>query len=299
MSVFRREDHTFEYPRYLKALQPVSARAQHPALRRAFLDKLCDRAAALDRPLRILEIGAGRGDQMKWMIEALRRASIALHYDALEPDPTNRSVVEEKVCQIEKGSDSIIKVLPIKFFDHYRNISQKNKSGTYDVVMARSVIDLMPVDKMLSKIKNIANKNITVYTPLTFAMTTRLAPSAPKNVEPIEKRIIENYHHSIQEKTNLNLGQYPSHEVVNWANRIGLSVMVRASDWAIVPSKQAYSGDEAYALQSILAFVYDEAKESGVVPEGALDRWWSARHEMLRESRLIYTANQFDILAYQ
>lgn len=299
MSTFRRKDHTFEYPRYLKALQPVSARAQHPTLRRVFLDKLRDRASRLDRPIRILEIGAGRGDQMKWLIEALSRQPIALHYDALEPNPANRAVIEKKVYQIEEHSDLSVKILPSEFFDHCKNVSQERELIKYDVVLARSVIDLMPVDKMLEKVKNIVKEKVTIYAPLTFAMATRFAPRAPGDIESIEKSIIKNYHQSIQEKTNLNTGQYPSHEVVRWANELGLSVMFRASDWGIGPSKQVYSGDEAYALQSILAFVYDEAKESGVVADGALDRWWSARYEMLRENRLIYTANQFDILAYR
>ena len=71
---------------------------------------------------------------------------------------------------------------------------------------------------------------------------------------------------------------------------------MEASDWVISPSKKTYKNDEAYVIACILGFMYDEAASTGRIEKEKLDAWWEARTRMLRQKRLIYTANQFDLL---
>ena len=71
---------------------------------------------------------------------------------------------------------------------------------------------------------------------------------------------------------------------------------MKASDWVIASEKETYKETEGYALESILGFMYDEANTHDIMPRTELNAWWEARHRMLRNGQLIYTANQFDVL---
>ena len=291
MTTFQRADHTFDYPRYLQALKPVSARAQHPTLKARFLDALEKRATSIKRPLQVLEIGAGRGDQMEWVLDAAHERGISVRYDALEPDASNRTVVQSKVTQHPQYEGSV-SVHGTTLFD----FAGQSSTGTYDVVMARSVLDLMDLDQALSTIDTLTSPSLVLYAPLTFALVTRFAPAVKRDLLQTERQIIKNYHRSTRRKTNIEKDSYPPHKILEWALQNDMYGTMKASDWVLIPERKQYTKDKQYIIESILAFMYDEASEAGCVAQSQLDAWWDARYQMLREGRLIYTANQFDVL---
>ena len=291
MSDFSREAHTFDYPRYLKALQPVSARAQSDALYEQFLDALGTRAAAVDRPLRLLEIGAGRGDQMQRVLADARARGLPLRYEALEPNDANRAVAARLAAsERQEGSTATI------HSDAFLSFAASLSGPRYDAVIARSVLDLMPLLDALSCIDKITCTPCMLYAPLTFGMVTRLAPQVPDLSLGTEDKILSIYHSTILDKTNLKNKDIPSHKIGSWSNDNNASVVMEASDWVISPSKKTYKNDEAYVIACILGFMYDEAISTSCIEKENLDAWWEARTRMLQQKRLIYTANQFDLL---
>lgn len=291
MNDFPREAHTFDYPRYLKALEPVSARAQSDMLYEQFLDALGAHQAVAGRPIRILEIGAGRGTQMQRICADAKERGIPFQYEALEPNDANRAVVS-RVASAYSAEGSAITVHPNAF----RSFAASLSARQYDAVVARSVLDLMPLPNALSCLHDITHDSWMLYAPLTFGMVTHLAPGLPSQLSDAEHKITNIYHNSILEKTSLEKGDLVSHKIATWGNEQGASVAMKASDWVINPSEEQYKNDEAYALASILGFMYDEAERAGTVGHKRLDAWWNARTRMLRRKRLIYTANQFDLL---
>lgn len=291
MSDFPREAHTFDYPRYLKALQPVNARAQSDALYEQFLDALATRAAAVDRPLRLLEIGAGRGDQMQRVLADARAHGLPLWYEALEPNDANRAVTRQlAVSEQREGSRATIH--PNDFLSFAASLADPR----YDAVVARSVLDLMPLLDALSAINKITYTSWILYAPLTFGMVTRLASQVSEKTLNTENKVLSIYHNTILEKTKLVNKIIPPHKIASWANNKSGSVAMRSSDWVVNPSNMMYKNDEAYVIACILGFMYDEAISAGSIKKAALDAWWQARTSMLQQKKLIYTANQFDLL---
>ena len=291
MTTFQRADHTFDYPRYLQALKPVSARAQHPTLKARFLDALEKRATSIKRPLQVLEIGAGRGDQMEWVLNAAHEQGISVQYHAIEPHAENRAIIQEKATH-HGQIDADVSVHGVPFFD----FAARAPSGAYDVVLARSVLDLMDLDKALSAIAKLTSEFPLIYAPLTFSLVTRFAPALPDSLSGIEHRITKSYHQVSRQKTNIKKSDYTAHKMLSWALDQTMNATMKASDWVISPVKQGYKNDEQYVLESILAFMYDEAQGADCVSQSQLDAWWDARHQMVHNARLIYTANQFDVL---
>ncbi len=290
MSNFPRTAHTFNYPRYLKALQSVSARAQSDALYQQFLDGLVARADETNAPLRVLEIGAGRGDQMNRILNDIAARKITAHYTALEPQPENRTVTESVAESYVSGPHTVT-VQPTPLLD----VATENGT-TYDAIVARSVLDLMPLHDALATIEALLSKAGILYAPLTFAMGTKLAPYPSARTASTEHKATSIYHNSIRQKTDIEKGSYPAHEISHWANARNARISMRGSDWVISPSKKTYYQDEAYALQSILAFMHDEAEQVATISQPDLDSWWATRMRMLHNNTLIYTANQFDLL---
>lgn len=292
MSNFPRSAHTFNYPRYLKALEPVSARAQSDTLYQQFLEGLALRAGATDTPLHVLEIGAGRGDQMRRILDDAAARGIKLDYTALEPASANRSVAESEAKAYQAGPHTVT-IAP----DSFLAFATK-QALPYDAVVARSVLDLMPLREALTAIGKSLSEHGMLYAPLTFALGTSLSPHPGDRSASTESKIKSVYHQSIYQKTNLKKGSYPAQEIVHWANEKGARVDVRGSDWVIAPSKKKYRNDESYVLQSVLAFMHDEAEQADAVPHSDLDAWWTTRMRMLHNNTLIYTANQFDLLIW-
>ncbi|MFO8231308.1 MAG: class I SAM-dependent methyltransferase [Longimonas sp.] len=290
MSNFPRTAHTFNYPRYLKALQSVSARAQSDVLYQRFIEALVARADETKAPLRLLEIGAGRGDQMQRILDDMATHDTAVHYTALEPQSENRAVTES-VAEAYATPPHTVTVQPTSLLD-----VTTGDEISYDAIVARSVLDLMPLHEALTTIEALIPENGLLYAPLTFAMGTKLAPYPSARTASTEHKIASIYHNSVYQKTELEDGAYPPQEIVHWANKRNARVAMRGSDWVIAPSKKTYVQDEAYALQSILAFMHDEAEQLDTIPHPDLDSWWATRMRMLHNNTLIYTANQFDLL---
>jgi len=290
MSNFPRTAHTFNYPRYLKALQSVSARAQSDALYQQFLDALAARADETRAPLRLLEIGAGRGDQMERILDDMAARDTVVHYTALEPQPENRTVTESVAESYVAGLHTVT-VQPTPLLD----VATENGIA-YDAIVAPSVLDLMPLHDALATVEALLSETGILYAPLTFAMGTKLAPYPSARTAGTEHKVTSIYHNSIRQKNNIEKGMYPAHEISSWANMRSAHLTMQGSDWVIAPSKKTYYQDEAYALQSILAFMHDEAEQVATIPQPDLDSWWTTRMRMLHNNTLIYTANQFDLL---
>lgn len=290
MSNFPRTAHAFNYPRYLKALQSVSARAQSDALYQQFLEALLAHADETRAPLRVLEIGAGRGDQMGRILDDMAARDTAVHYTALEPQPENRAVTETAARSYATGPHTVT-IQPTPFLD----VATEDATA-YDAIVARSVLDLMPLQDALRSIAGLISETGILYAPLTFAMGTKLAPYPSARTAGTEHKVTSIYHNSIRQKTDIENGAYPAHEISHWANIQSAHITMKGSDWVIAPSKKTYHQDEAYALQSILAFMHDEAEQVATIPQPDLDSWWTTRMRMLHNNTLIYTANQFDLL---
>ena len=291
MSNFPRSAHTFDYPRYLKALEPVSARSQSEVLYQQFLEALVSRSREMEAVPRVLEIGAGRGDQMKRILHDMALRDVALHYTALEPESANRAIVETEV----RTCNTDLHTIEIKS-DPFLSFMTGEPVRSCDAIVARSVLDLMPLQECLAALNAGMSKAGVLYAPLTFAMATRLAPYPGERTNKTESQIVSVYHQSVLKKLKQDKNVYLAQEVMNWANEKNARVDVRGSDWVIAPSKKKYRGDESYALQSILAFMHDETEKKSAVEQTDLDVWWATRMRMLHGGTLIYTANQFDLL---
>jgi SAM-dependent methyltransferase len=273
---------------------------------RAFTQRLI--AGRPDRPLRVLEAGAGLGGMIERLLEwtALGEAE----YIALDSDPGHAAVAARRLqawaeahgaAWTAADDDSwAVEVETSRLSIRWVTASLFDRlvpDGPFDVVLAHAFLDLVDLDRALPRLLPRLGPGGTFLFTLNFDGLTAFLPE----IEPeLDRAIVEAYHATMDTRRHEG---YPSgssrtgRRLLAELPRHGAELLAAgSSDWIIYPGAGGYSEDERLVLETMLATVGNALEDGSSVAAGDLARWLGRRREQVASGELIFLAHQIDVL---
>src|SRR5688572_7870784 len=243
--------------RYLHAKRTVDDRA----LNRGVLDALHASLAELgERPLRILEIGAGVGTMLSrlgdWGVlrrtdyvlldrDAASLASARTHIEAWADTVTTPG----DVLVVNKGElEARASFLAEEAFAFMTAPAERHR---FDVVVANAVLDLMELEPVLRAIWGVLRPGGRFWFSINFDADTIFEPESP-----LDEPVMRLYHRSMDERVKDGRPAGHSKTGRRLLTAIGATgaqlCAAGSSDWVVFPRAGRYADDEAYFLRHIV-----------------------------------------------
>lgn len=280
----------FDYARYLVAKRTVDDRA----LQRVVLEALRSELAGLgDRPLRVLELGAGVGTMPRRLFEwqVLARA----HYTLLDGDAASLHAAR---AQLEPGARQQ-PACPFRFEYVHRDLfaflALPEAAEGYDLVIANAVLDLVDLERCLPLIWRVLGPGRPFWFSINFDGDTIFVPE-----HPLDAQVLELYHRSMDQR--VRDGQPAGHSrtgrrLLQLIPASGATLVAAgSSDWVVWPTAGAYPGDEAYFLHHIVHTIDGALRGQPALDASALRAWVTERHAQIDRGELCYVAHQLDVM---
>lgn len=282
----------FDFTRYLAAKKSVDDRALNDKVWNTLWEVLP--SASRQRPLEILEIGAGTGSMIQRILDS-HRLNNAL-YTALDADPRNIAVLREQLQGwTETRPHFMILAEAIDLYAFLRR-----NQDQYDLLMAHAVLDLLPLAETVPLLLGRLRPQGLFYFTLNFDGLTTLQPSTPLG-EAFDELVERLYHRTMDERLvdgRASGDSRTGRHLLPLLRQCGAEILAAgSSDWVVWAGADGqYTADEAYFLHHILHF-FEESLTGH--PELAADQWaaWlAARRAQIERGELIYVAHQLDVV---
>jgi hypothetical protein len=298
------EPSSYDTSRYLAAKRSVDDRALHRGVLEAFRDQL---GAFAHRPLRVLELGAGLGNMVRrlWDFALIRDA----HYTLLDRDGECLREAAARISgwgaglgelnrdgarlRLRAGAGEIeVTFADAELFGWLRDCPP----GTFDVVLAHAVLDLVDVPSLLPLLWRALTPGALGWLTINFDGETILLPELP-----LDREIMHLYHRSMD--VRVIDGRAAGHSktgrrLLEQLPASGATVIdAGCSDWVVRPSDRRYPEDESYFLHHIVHTIDAELRAHKELDAGRFGAWVKARHVQIEAGELVYIAHQLDVLA--
>jgi SAM-dependent methyltransferase len=255
----------------------------------------------------MLEVGAGIGGMIERLLERLEVGEV--HYFALDSDPAHRAEAARRLQAWADGRTADWAatddahwtiVAPAGRVDiHWATASMFDDgipAGPFDVVLAHAFLDLVDLDRALSRLMPQLGPGGLLYLTLNFDGLTAFLPEIEVS---LDQAIVDAYHGTMDERRD---GTAPSGDsrtgrrLLTELPRHGAEVLAAgASDWVIFPQGNAYPEGESQVLYRIIDLVEGALKGNTAVPADQLATWIARRRRQVRP--VIRFAHQLDVLA--
>ena len=276
------------FTRYLAAKKSVDDRA----LNRHVWDTLWAElpASSRQRPLNILEIGAGTGSMIQRILDS-HRLSNAL-YTAIDADPENIAVLEGQMQGwAEARPHFMVMAQAVDLFDFLPTNQQR-----YDLLIAHAVLDLLPLEETLPQLLALLEPDGLFYFTLNFDGLTLFQPPTPLG-EAFDDAVERAYHATMdarQVNGRRSGDSRTGRHLLPLLRQCGAELTaVGSSDWVVTPP---YPHDEAYFLRHILHFFEQSLADHPALDPAQWGQWLAARRAQLAHGELIYIAHQLDVV---
>jgi trans-aconitate methyltransferase len=300
---------TYSFARYLTAKQSVDDRARNRHVWQS-LDAALPHATP-ERPLQILEVGAGLGTT----VERLCASGMLTHatYTAIDLEPTLIAAARRRLpqwaaaqgWQVQQDSPAQLRLqrpgqdirVATEAIDVFRFIAREQGQRFWDVLMAQAVLDLMDVPTTLPALLSLLRPGGLLYCPITFDGATVFQPEIDAEFD----LAIEACYHQTMDR-RLVAGK-PSGDsrtgrhLFAHLRAAGAEVLAAgSSDWVVFAGANGYPADEAYFLHFIIHTVHSALTGHPEVDPGRLAGWIAQRHAQVEQGTLVYIAHQLDVL---
>ncbi len=297
----------YSFAHYLEAKKSVDDRA----LNRRVWNTLaqCLMKHTPDRPLCILEVGAGTGTMIERMLED-GLLSYAI-YTAIDADQENRNVACRRMREwaaghgmqfFESSEDSWLLEGPdvhvqIRFYCEDFFDFASRESGLWDLIVASAFLDLVDISAAIPAMLKLLEKGSVFYFPINFDGLTILEPAID---EAIDERIMNLYHKTMDErrvKGRLSGDSRAGRHLFSRLKEAGMQILdAGSSDWVVFAGKDGYNNDEAYFLHFILDTIGRALQDNQEIDSDQLNEWICKRHRQVENNELIYVAHQMDFV---
>ena len=305
------------FRRYLLAKRTVDDRALDRRLVEMLGERLADRAAARDGPLRVLEVGAGVGTMVARLIDWEVLPPGESRYVAVDRDaetlaglgPFLREWAAERDARTSvddggSGDDALVvetdaRTVRVEPVAADAPAYAAAHAGDSDALIGMALLDVLGLDRLDPLLDALAPGG-TYYFPITFDGGTRFRPTRP------DDRAIERlYHRHMDEKPGGN-SRAGGAALARLREADGSTLLgVAGSDWIARPAdgEAGYPGDEAFFLRHILDTVETAVgeviaggDETGSVSAADLDAWLENRRQQVDDGALVYLTHQLDLI---
>jgi SAM-dependent methyltransferase len=265
--------------------------------------------SAPDKPIRILEVGAGTGTMIERMLdERLLDSAIYTAIDAIEE---NRIRAHERMhawaadhCMRFRelsrdrwevaGSTGRIEI-GFKSEDFFDFASREK--GKFDLIIANAFLDLVDIKATLSLMTDLLEKGGLFYFTINFDGITILEPAIDEEMDDL---ILYQYHKTMDERLINGVRSGDSRagrHLFSCLKEAGMQILdAGASDWVIFAGPNGYRQDETYFLHYILDNIGQALQDCSELNSGRLNDWVSKSHNQVENNELVYIAHQIDFV---
>jgi 2-polyprenyl-3-methyl-5-hydroxy-6-metoxy-1,4-benzoquinol methylase len=278
----------YSFTRYLTAKTTVDERALNQQVWQSLIQRLP--TATPDKPLRIIEVGAGIGTMVERMLE--HRLLTHAIYTAIDIHPPNIQVAKERLQTVSSN----VKI-ELEAIDIFEFVAREQGQKSWDLLIAHAFLDLMHVPTTLPILFSLLRPNGLFYLTLNFDGATILQPTLDANFDAQ----VETLYHRTMDKRMIN-GQ-PSGDsqtgrhLFQHLPAFGAEILAAgSSDWLVFSGQNGYPADEAYFLHFIINTIHQALAEQRKIDKIRLKDWIAQRHLQIKQGELVYIAHQIDFL---
>ncbi len=309
--------HHYSYSRYLAAKKSLDDRSLNPRVWQRFAEALPQ--AGQDRPLRLLEVGAGIGTMVERVLEKrlLSRATYTaidvewatiteaarrlprwagqhgFHVSQAPPSQDRCRRLRFQSGQ-EGGQDIAVELEAVELSAFVR---REQGRRTWDVLLAHALLDLVDVPSVLPGLVSVLSPGGVLYCTLTFDGATIFQPQ----LEPqLDAQIEALYHRTMDQRRIAGVRSGESRagrHLFGHMRTAGVEVVAAgSSDWVVFAGSDGYPADEAYFLHCILNTVETTLTGHPELDAKRFTAWLARRHAQVEHGSLVYIAHQLDLL---
>ena len=289
---------------YLDAKFPLDERSLNRDVRTLFESFLRSHAE-----LRILDMGCGNGASLRRLLRAGLNGRIEMN--GVDRDAGLLQRARERLAQdlevtdfeVSTSDERVLgrrnrEVITLNFMVADLASYQPAEPGRYDAVIAQALMDLLPLERMVERIRSWLAPAGLFYASLNYDTGTVLYPLYPDH--EFETDLLGVYDTSMERFLDgLPCGGAHSGRRLHAAlSNAGFDILaLGSSDWNIAPYCGAYRDEDQRCLAALLDMIHGEGQRSGRFQPQQLDDWLSHRRAQLADSRLSLIIHQIDLVA--
>lgn len=299
----------FSYQRYLASKSSVDARSIHSRIWSYFTHYINNHK---ETDVYLLELGCGLGNMLPMI--AKNCTDKTLYYTGIDSNKDNIYYARKQFFDdvpadpsrwqaVDDLADTHPSCLARFIHSDLFDMSADDLGRPVDAVVAKALIDIVPIRESLRKIVEWAKEGAALYCPITFNGQTVMFPTGDDPVR--ESQVWSIYHGSMEHSDkpgNERLGgSRAGDRLVRELLRMpgATSIDLGASDWFVKPDSYGnYQDDEQYFLQHIVHLIDDELKGSGQISAHSRMDWVATRNEQIQSGTLAMRAHNLDVLAH-
>ena len=281
----------FDFTRYLASKRTVDDRALNRQVWQTLADAVAGELTP-DRPLRVLEVGAGIGTMVERCVEWGLFASA--DYTAIDSEESNIEVARRRLAHLTAGEEEGLRV-GLQTANLYEFAARRENRQRFDLIIAHALLDLLHLPTALPSLLGMVRPGGLFYFSINFDGATLFLPEIDAG---LDGRIEALYHRSMD--TRMTDGQ-PSGDsrtgrrLFHALRGCGADVLAAgSSDWVVHPVGGAYRADEAYFLGCILHFVESTLLGHPELDAREFEDWLAVRRRQVVGGELVYVAHQLD-----
>ncbi len=285
----------FDFTRYLASKRTVDDRALNRQVWQTLADAVAS-ALASDRPVRVLEVGAGIGTMVERCVEwgLFAGSGFDVDYTAIDSEESNVEVARRRLAHLTSGGEKGLRVR-LEEANLYEFAARRENRQRFDLIIAHALLDLLHLPTALPGLLGMVRPGGLFYFSINFDGATLFLPEVDAG---LDGRIEALYHRSMD--TRVTDGR-PSGDsrtgrrLFHALRGCGAEVLAAgSSDWVVHPVGGAYRADEAYFLGCILHFVESTLRGHPELDAREFEEWLAVRRRQVGGGALVYVAHQLD-----
>jgi hypothetical protein len=263
----------------------------------------------LDKPLRVMEVGAGIGTMIERMLS--RKLLNYAVYTAIDTQEQNKDLACKRLREWssnhnlrfeEASSDQWRlagkrKYIVINFRDEDIFDFATHEHERYDLMIANAFLDLVDIPTTLPLLLNLLDKGGLIYFTINYDGVTILEPVIDSE---FDKQILDLYHCAMNNciVNGKRSGDSKSgRHLVSYLKNAGVQILAAgASDWVVIAGLDGYSQDEACFMHHIVHTIHQALITHPELDLNKFEDWIAERHHQIERGDLIYIAHQLDFL---
>lgn len=280
--------------RYLKA----KAAVDDDALNARVYDALAQGINDMERPLRVIELGAGVGSTFRRLFE--RGLLSDGEYVMVDHESESLAEASQTVDGVLGSSGRAELSVDSVVADAIAYLQEHAEAGRFaDVIIAQALVDLLNVPEFLEAAAKALRPGGLLYLPITLDGENVFEPITNA---VLNARVVDSYHRTMDERRTQNGlptgGRRAGRALLREIPQTGLEIAAAgSSNWVVYPQDGSYPQDVAYFLHHIINFVWEALNEHAIVFNVGLEEWVAERHMQIEHGELAYIAQQLDVLA--
>jgi len=284
-----------DFIRYLTAKRTVDDRALNRPVWETLAHAVRTRQAELNRPLRVLEIGAGIGTMVERLLawRLFDADAPGVHYTLLDADPALLAAAQTRLTQLPSWLK--LEIAAADAIEYAARVAAAGAAQQCDLLIANAFLDLLDLPTALPSLRGLMADGGLFYFTINFDGATLLEPA----IDPgFDDAVEAAYHRTMDARITDGRPSGDSRTGRHLFARLpaaGFDIRAAgSSDWVVHPIAGRYPADEAYFLHFIVATMEGALRADPGVGSARLAAWVAARHAQIERGELTYIAHQLD-----